>query len=1106
MSNSNENPNSFIENSQGKPLVGTHGVKKSLLAKIFDGPLVWVLLGILAVALVAFPLRGGEFLVRLATGRALAEGMTLGSEPFSYALKDKEWVHGSWLFDRLRFGGWQLDGGNGRALVAVKTGFFVLLGLFVLAKAGMGSARQLFGPVLSAAVLIAVSGQADLGPHLATQLGLILLLIGIAKTEQMQGKISKWVYPFFFALFCAWVNLDTGFIFGLVVTVLWLVGDLISTRKVVVAKISILPVILGGVLVNPFFIKAFQMPESLGFFDGVQDLKGDNRIYSQHLGSFVDWLVSSWNLSFLPLPAVIGITLLLTSLMVLSFRFIKYGKSTGLWRILVLVGFLFLGLARFRLISIGALAAAFFLAECLFDMDILHSVRSGRRAWMNRIVGMAGISVLAMIALFSSFLRPSPRTSREFGWGFAWSEGLRELAQTVASKSKAETGEEKSRMLVVENNGEMASYLLWFAPKYQQFLDGRWARSASVLGNYKSLINKMSVLSDSKITADGSGLGVLQWRNSLSEYEIKTVAANLLGDSAGVTVAPRFSSLSDWESPYLAGAGQVARLREPAEREPLKSQALVQSYLDQLILEATNDRLEWEEGKLDQPVRPKKVWEFWVNKPPISGKSIEAEIRSNLSGQYRKQDARVAQSVLALRQSHIAMAEQPDNPGGLLVVLQCLGQLSDALGIQQEGGVLSDLIELEMVTLAQRVLDLAGDLEDERSDKVRSARLVLYQVALRRNFWDQMEEHGKALLESSRSELFASGEDGMKRLEALEEQIRQIAKRRGEAEDRFANSLERIRSNSGGKEPPQFVKAVTAMEMGLPLRAMQELQSSLTAEQLGNNEQLQISFTLLNLQLALQLGRVDQVRAFLDGKGKEMLDRGDNLRLSHPGTLLPQLLNPRVMQMENRGYPLYDWLLIQCQIAAGRYREAVDGLEKLGALKQELLKPALKQSTATLILNEGPFGVFATNPTAKDVFSVASQCLGAGGIPGLSRTLNPLMHEMANAAAGAEVGLLRQNGMIAEIEGVCGYFALVSGEVRKARMAFGRSMVKAVSLGYVVRALMRSGSYTHPISPLLQEVSTNLAEGVVPSWHTRLGWVRILESVLNLSSQALHGL
>lgn len=121
------------------------------------------------------------------------------------------------------------------------------------------------------------------------------------------------------------------------------------------------------------------------------------------------------------------------------------------------------------------------------------------------------------------------------------------------------------------------------------------------------------------------------------------------------------------------------------------------------------------------------------------------------------------------------MAEQPDNPGCLLVTLQCLGQLSDALGVQQEGGVLPDLVELEMVTLAQRVIDLAGSLEDERSDRVRSARLVLYQVAMRRNFWDQMEEHGRALLEGSRLDL-SNRDEGLKRLEALEEQIQQIAK------------------------------------------------------------------------------------------------------------------------------------------------------------------------------------------------------------------------------------------------------------------------------------------------------------------------------------------
>ena len=122
------------------------------------------------------------------------------------------------------------------------------------------------------------------------------------------------------------------------------------------------------------------------------------------------------------------------------------------------------------------------------------------------------------------------------------------------------------------------------------------------------------------------------------------------------------------------------------------------------------------------------------------------------------------------------------------------------------------------------MLDLAGNLEDGRSDRVRSARLVLYQVAMRRNFWDLMEEHGKALLEGSRDDLAGRGEDGLKRLEALEEQIQQIGKRKTEAEDRLANAMERMKSNSGGKEPPLFLQAMTALEMGLPLRSIRALQ------------------------------------------------------------------------------------------------------------------------------------------------------------------------------------------------------------------------------------------------------------------------------------------
>lgn len=1078
----------------------------SKIAGLFDATFWWILLSFLAIALAAFPMRGGESLMRLATGRALAEGVTpLGQEPFSYALKDKPWIHGAWLFDRFLYAGWLLDGGQGRFLVALKTAGFLLLGWGVLAKAGRGRVRQLIGPMLAAAVLIAASGQADLGPHVATLfcMASLLFFMTIFDDRFDSSPASKWTYLLFFLFFMLWANLDGGFLYGLAAVLVWAAGELLSGKKKCWEKSCMLFSAVAGAMVNPFFHRVFQFPETLGLFEGVDELKKDGRVYLQHLGSFLDWVTASWNQTFLPFPALVGMSLMVVALVCIGTTFFKSGEKKLLWRLLVLVGFLLLGLARFRLVGLGATVAGIFLAGHFRAWSLQSASEATGRPWLARVAGAGALFGLVFVALFTDYLRPSGRTSREFGWGFVWSEGLRDLAQSVALKAadgaKTVPLEQRERMLVVENGGEMAGYLLWFAPDYAQFLDARWSRCAPVLADYKSTCAKLSVTGSTG--EEGQIPGLPEWRNALDKYRIKTVATNMLGESPGVAVAPRFSSLSDWQSPYLAGAGQVARVREPSERDSLRSNALVNEYLDQLVLEATRDRLDWKEGSLDLPVKFRPFWEFWLRKPPISGKSIEAEIRANLAGQYRRSDARVAQAILAVRQAHIAMAEQPDNPGCLLVTLQCLGQLSDALGVQQEGGVLPDLVELEMVTLAQRVIDLAGSLEDERSDRVRSARLVLYQVAMRRNFWDQMEEHGRALLEGSRLDLSNRGDEGLKRLEALEEQIQQIAKRKSEAEDRLANALERRRNETGGKEPPQFLKAVTALEMGLPLRAMSEMQAAGTTDQIRDNEQLQINFALLNLQLALQLGRVDEVRSFLAGAGKALLDRPDTIRLSHPGVLLPQLLNSRALQVENRGYPLYDWLLIQSQVASGRYREAVEGLEKLAFLKQELLKPALNQVGKVLVLNEGPFSIVTALSGGRDSFTLASQCLGASGMPGLARSLNPVVHELAGMSASIDANLLRQSGMIAEIEGVCGYFALVSGEVEKSRASLGRSLVQSVNLGYVVRALMRTSSAIHPVSPLLQEIATNLAEGVVPSWHNRLGWVRILNSLLDGKTQ-----
>ena len=1093
-----DQPGSAIPNGDSQKTVASKNI-----ARVFDSTVWWLLLGIFAIALAAFPMRGGESLIRLATGRALSEGaVALGEEPFSYALKDSKWVNGAWLFDRMLYAAWQLDGGQGRWIVALKAFGFVLVGWSVFAVAGKGPVRQLMAPMLATAALLGVSGQADVGPHLATLFCMTVLLVLLGKFESIgpEGAIKAYSLMVFLG-FALWANLDSGFLFGLAVVLIWGAAHLLLSGKRALPFGALMISAFLGSLVNPFLFRVYQLPETLGFFEGVDELRKDGRVYLQHLGSFLEWLTASWNQSFIPFPAVVGIGLLVLALGCLGWSFFRTGEKKILWRVLVLVGFLVLGLARFRLIGLGGLVSGLFLAEYLRGITRNGEGREEGENWLARLSGLAALLALIGACLFTGYLRPSAKTSREFGWGFVWAEGMRDLAKEVAVRGgqieKALPLVEREKMLVVENGGEMASYLIWFAPKYSQFLDGRWSRSARVLADYRKLCAGLGIDSPSSAT----GIAGEDWRSNLESQGIHTVVANLLGDSPGVLVAPRFSRLSDWQSPYLAGAGQVATLRRPPQRNPNRSSDLVNAYFDILVNEAIRDHLDWGEGRLDQPVKIRPFWKFWAGKPTISGKSIEAEIRANLSGQYRRPDARVAQALLAVRQAHVAMAEQPDNPGCLLVTLQCLGQLSDLLGVQQEGGVLADLIELEMITLAQRVLDLAGNLEDERSDRVRSARLVLYQVAMRRNFWDLMEEHGKALLEGSRDDLAGRGEDGLKRLEALEEQIQQIGKRKTEAEDRLANAMERMKSNSGGKEPPLFFQAMTALEMGLPLRAMRDLQSAGASEQVRESEQLQINFALINLQLALQLGRVDEVRSFLEGPGKQLLDRPETLRMNHPGVLLPQLLNAKSLQVENRNYPLYDWMMIEASFASGRYKDAAQRIERLAALKKDLVNPALKRGTLPVLLQEGPFSLVAGLSSNRDTFSLASQVLGASGMPGVVRTFGPVTHELVGMTASAEAMVLRQMGMVGELEGICGYLWMISANTKDGEAALGRSLALSVNIGFVARAMMRASAPCHPLSPLLAELGSNLTEGAVPSWHNRLAWVRILDSLWEVKPQ-----
>ena len=136
-----------------------------------------LLVFLLGISLTFFPIRGGEFLTKISAGRALANGTTtFGQEPFSYMLKDDNWVHVSWLFDWLLYQFWQLDGETAQVIVLIKACSFAGLGLFIFWFSRLGKSKSIIPPILAAVVLIGASGQADLGPHLISLFFLYLII------------------------------------------------------------------------------------------------------------------------------------------------------------------------------------------------------------------------------------------------------------------------------------------------------------------------------------------------------------------------------------------------------------------------------------------------------------------------------------------------------------------------------------------------------------------------------------------------------------------------------------------------------------------------------------------------------------------------------------------------------------------------------------------------------------------------------------------------------------------------------------------------------------------------------------------------------------------
>jgi hypothetical protein len=258
----------------------------------------------LAAFLASFAATNSDLWPHLASGRLVAAGQfPFGTDPFSAV--GASWVNASWLSDLAMYLLYRPDGA---ALVAAKAGLVVALAAVLLGIRRPGGGG--LGPAATTVlVLLAASPAFVLRPAVISYLFFAVLLLTLNRSvfgvrRAMSGNPEPasadapnsehhspntspgWCLPLAIGLlFLFWVNLDGGFVFGLLLLAAWTFGSALQrvlplgdrTDTDTEFAPGILAVALAvavvACVINPYHVRVFRLPPELaaiGLPDAVQ--------------------------------------------------------------------------------------------------------------------------------------------------------------------------------------------------------------------------------------------------------------------------------------------------------------------------------------------------------------------------------------------------------------------------------------------------------------------------------------------------------------------------------------------------------------------------------------------------------------------------------------------------------------------------------------------------------------------------------------------------------------------------------------------------------------------------------------------------------------------
>lgn len=452
---------------------------------------------LLAFFLGSFAAYNSDVWMHLAAGRMIAHGdYTFGSDPFSFTTHDTVWVNHAWLTDLLAYLASRLLGGpetaaGGAVLIALKAVLVTLLAGVMLSIRRPG--QSLWLPAFCVALaLVAMSPRLLLQPTCISFLFLGVTLWLLA-CEPRARDVQQAGDPFLrrrlialAVLFALWVNLDSWFLLGPVLIVLFLLGEVLQeTLSPIISGpdaprpgakqqlLVLLGVGLAACLLNPHHVRAFQVPPDLALYLSSSPLRDDGNFQALFLSPLEgDFLskpslgLNAAGLAYIPL-VVLGLA-----------SFVVNGGGWRGWRVTVFLAFLVLSALWARSVPFFAVVAAPITALNLQDFVARRFGTEPRleRGWKNWSLIGRGATLAALVALvvvdWPGWLHGRPdlaRTSHRVAWKLHVDPSLQQAADKIRSLRAAGVFRAHGFNVIPE----IANYLAWFCPEEKSFFDYR---------------------------------------------------------------------------------------------------------------------------------------------------------------------------------------------------------------------------------------------------------------------------------------------------------------------------------------------------------------------------------------------------------------------------------------------------------------------------------------------------------------------------------------------------------------------------------------------------------------------------------------------------------